>query len=364
MKPIALALVLACGLPAQGGRSPVIVYSCLDDHATRRSSSLLAAAVPDSESGGIDIVRAGDNDLFDIVAEERAPVDIVLGLDALYAAELGRRGRLASYDSPAAVGLSVGHRGVDNYYAVPLLSPYAIAFDQRVWNREEAPVEIEELLFDGRFSDEVALATPEVMPGLWVSWIRGQLRLGYSEERAFAWLRTLDAHTVSYEDSVAGVIEALVAQRASVAVLSAADIVLAGSRDVGLAIPASKMACKGLAVGIVVTRDSVPVRRVADVLCSREFAVAMVDSNLVPSPRTGLSDGARGWMAAATLPYDGGGSADMERWFAEWQASVRGRGQSYESLDFALEVIFAALFAVFVYCVYRHMQSSERKQTP
>lgn len=340
----------------------VLIRSCLPEPVEMRVRQWIAEKLPEAD---VAIHRDRTEELFaELRGSERVEFDLVLGLDGVYAFELARLGKLAIYPSRAAKGLRKRYIGPDARFVVPWLSPLVIAVNGSVWPSDSRPAEFEDLLFDPSFrdSDHLVLCVPEAQPALWVGWMQDQIRQGYGEERALAWLRTLDARVSAYENSVDAVLSSLVSGRGSISVLAAVD---AKSIGFELVVPSFGVPAQGHAVGIVAGRDTPEVCAVFDALVSPELVYEVAQAHLVPATRNDvdlarLPDEMRDSWMPFMLPYDHE-HADAEGWFAEWHNSVRGQGDDWEWLDFAFEGVFAMAFVVFLFFVYRNLQASEGK---
>lgn len=218
MAAIGLIVVLAAlalpGLPgasAQGGR--IVVYSALPDletslinrEFTRRTGIPVEA---------LSVAAAGTLQARIRAEKDRPRADIFVGGSADFHAPLAREGLLLAYRSPVftEARISPTYRDPNGYWHGWYLGALAIIINTDRWEREMAPRRIPKpVTWDDlarpEFRGQVIMPSPITTGGGYIFVAAQIFRLG--EDRAWAFLRTLNGNVAQYTPTAPGTITLL-----------------------------------------------------------------------------------------------------------------------------------------------------------
>ena len=223
-------------------------------------------------------------------------------------------------------------------------------------SRADAPKDFDALLFDPRWHDAFLVPRASAVPELRMGWLASQMREPEDEPRAFAWLRTVDAHAKAYCDSETDLIEQIARGVAPFGVASLTAYLRHG-RGSGLAfvLPGAAMPSRQLALGAA-TKDLGERFATPQVL----LAIAKV-CELVPDPETrvdasGLPELTRSSMAKLAKPV---GECDVETFLAKWRESGEGFGRRAVAIELVLDCVFAIVFAAFLFYAWRRLAKAD-----
>jgi hypothetical protein len=337
MLPLALSLLVA-------QEPPLELHAALPDPVV----AALAAPV----GNGVRWVRHAQRDLFELLRARRID-GVVVGLEGAWLAAIAADGGLRALPA-VAPDLLAPCRDPQGRFFVPWLIPFTFAH-----RGEPFPKDHDELAFDRRFEDRIALCGPETTPAPWLGWMHRMLRQDASAEHGFAWWRTLDARIARYCSSETEALDRLQQGQATVAIVS---LPAAQARAPELAVhaPAGGMLVHGCGVAVTIAAPPAAERLCAQ-LVDAPLALALARAGAaLPAPRAGLDLAALSPALRDAYerlqPYDPDPRAAA--WLARFDAGVRGEGRRTAWLEDALDLIFGLLFAAALVVLWRRTRSS------
>lgn len=349
-----LALVVAGVVAARCQDAPLRVATSLEGAAFEALRAHLQRAAP----GRTDLSVLPPARLADLVARgETPPADLLFGVDVEHAAALARSDRLAVFP---ALGAAIEPFHVDGArrFVCTLAELWVFAAGTSQPAASELPDRVDDLL-DERWTGRFVLPDPNAAAALWVQWFQVQLAQGHTTERALAWCGTLDARAIGYREDIRGVVAEL--ERGGVELaLVPFDFV---RENVALvhSVHVAPSPIRGLAQAIVRNPAAAPVEPVWNALLAPELARDLAACGLLPCERRGTVVAWPAWLESAARsarrvqPEPEFGPS----WLAAWRQRVEGRGRNAESVDAILDIVFGALFVLFLVVVYTRLRATE-----
>lgn len=327
MKLAACALVLAIAPAAQG---KVEVWSPFPEAAVLAFVRELGAAdvtvTTVSERGLGDRVR-------EAVAQQRLVV--LLGHDAFALGDTAQRGLCA---------------GAPEY---SWCDPWLMIAGVRESDSGTEPEGMDDLAFDGARHAEYVVPAAEVADALWTGWIADLMRSGRTEDFAFTWLRTLEAHALETPATEEAVVSAVRSGRARFGVVAGTAwlrSVRAEGRgplrtlELRTALP---VRAHGLALATGAEANATAKALVARLLDQKGRAEFAVRFGLEPAPKD----------VTARIPA----LHDAERWMNRWLLEEKGKGKLALSVDGWVDIASCGVFAAFLVYAWRRLGRAEQK---
>jgi hypothetical protein len=246
-----------------------------------------------------------------------------------------------------------------------MAEPWVIAYSARSWKDRRPPERFDEFV-DPNFPGRLSLPMPDSARGLWASWVQDQLRQGYSEERAFAWLSSMDARIESYHADSQSCIAALRDGRADVSVLPMALVTEEQRRggDLLYQLPSPSIPVQGRGLALLSELDA-NMQSLLEFLLGPELTLRLArEEQLIPCPQEGIPStevpavlrevSAR---AMPILPNFG----NPDGWMRRWREEVQGKGQQAENLGSILDFVLGlGFFGLLVYVFLRSRSIDEQ----
>jgi iron(III) transport system substrate-binding protein len=179
-------------------REVVVVYSPHGMDVLGDYKRLFEAAYPEVELRCLDM---GAQEIYAKVSAERGrpAADVWWGAPATMFRQAAREGLLEGYRPSWADAAAPEHRDPEDRWYATHLSPLAIMFNTRRYQKDELPQSWDDLL-DPRWKGQIALRRP--MPsGTMRTFFCAMIARAPDEDAGFAWLKQLHEATVSYPES-------------------------------------------------------------------------------------------------------------------------------------------------------------------
>ncbi len=345
-------------------RAPLVMLAVLTLGSVQAQDPLLLTTLPRIEAERIrdHLAQQGLTIAVEVLSEDlkarlaRGPQPAVLhAIDGFALIDLLDAGRLHSLPRTLSDRLEPVWTDRGGHVLVTMAEPWVLAYDQGAWRGGAPPTDFDAFI-DPNFAGELTLAVPRSSPSLWMAWIQDQRRQ-YSLERAFAWLGSIDARVLSYQDSTEDCLRAMTAGHADISVLPLGEVLAisgrGGSLDYNL--PEGGIPLRGLGLAALVEVDA-EIERLLSYLLDPELALHLArQHHILPSLREGLSSEdlpplLRPILGRA-IPYRPR-MGDRQAWFSRWEQRVRGRGRSAEQLYDWLDLLFGGAFLVLLVVIF------------
>jgi len=312
----------------------------------------------------VDVEALADSDLKIRIKQDPKP-SLLFAVDGFDLFDLIEGDVLRPIPAALTADLQPFWRDSESRVLITMAEPWVIAFSATAWADRSLPSRFDELA-NPHFEGQLSLPIPRNSRALWTGWIQDQLRQGYSEERAFAWLASLDARVLSYQADSEACIAALRSGLADVSVLPLYLVVEEQRRGGSLLykLPEPAIPVRGRGLALLVEADA-SMRKLIDFLLQPNLALSLArEQQLIPCPREGLAmDEIPALLreisarAIPVLPNFG----NSDGWLRRWEEEVRGQGRPTEQLDSLLDFVLGlGFFGLLIYVFLRSRNIDDR----
>ncbi len=354
-RPVICALLLVLGVAAQ---RPLL----LTDLPLREAQNLTERF---RERGLRVSVEALASSEFAIRIRQEPRPSLVYGVDAFSLYDLLESDLLLPIPAALRAGLQPFWSDAAGKVLINMAEPWVVAYSPETWSNRPPPEQFDEFV-DLDFAGRLSLPMPESARSLWVTLVQNQLRAGFSEERAFSWLASLDARTESYQSDSEACIAALRTGPADVSLLPLAMIVEEQGRggDLLYQLPKPLIPVQGRGMALLRPVDA-ELQKLIEFLLEPALALRLAQqAQLIPCPQKGLTSSELPALmreisrrAMPVLPNFGNPKA----WLQRWREEVQGKGQQAENLDSLLEFILGlGFFGLLIYVFLRSRTIDEQ----
>lgn len=325
--------------------------------ANRISAQLLELGLPFS----VEVLTEG---LEDRLARDPKPA-VLHAINGFALIDLLAAGRLRVLPKTLSDQLEPFWADPGHHVLITMADPWVIAFAQASRNLGAVPVDFEAFV-DPSLATSLTLPLPHLAPSLWMALIQDQSRQGYSEERAFAWLGSVDARVSAYQDSIESCIRSLVEGSAQLSVLPLRQVLAKDDGKVLLdyRLPQRGIPLRGLGLAALVEVDA-EIESLLTFLCEPEMALQLARrQHILPCLRAGLTNAdlprTLQPVLSRAIPYRPL-LGDRRAWFTRWEQQVQGRGLAAEQLDDWLDVVFGVIFLGLLAFVYSRTRTIDER---